>query len=156
MIREEGVTLDPKPDVTFETCGVKTGTVAPGAEGRAGLWAATGEDGEVVVRGACVFDGYETRDHLDFDPNALSFCHAPAEPNAKPNAEPNAEPDVKPDVKRSSKTESGLPEGVSAEEHCWFRTGDRGRLDEESYLTLTGRFKEVINRGGEKISRLST
>jgi acyl-CoA synthetase (AMP-forming)/AMP-acid ligase II len=34
----------------------------------------------------------------------------------------------------------------------WFRTGDEGRLDAEGYLTLVGRIKELINRGGEKIS----
>lgn len=36
----------------------------------------------------------------------------------------------------------------------WFRTGDQGALDEEGYLHLTGRLKEIINRGGEKISPL--
>jgi acyl-CoA synthetase (AMP-forming)/AMP-acid ligase II len=36
----------------------------------------------------------------------------------------------------------------------WFRTGDRGILDGEGYLTLVGRIKELINRGGEKISPL--
>jgi acyl-CoA synthetase (AMP-forming)/AMP-acid ligase II len=34
----------------------------------------------------------------------------------------------------------------------WFRTGDQGFLDEDGYLTLTGRIKELINRGGEKIA----
>ena len=34
----------------------------------------------------------------------------------------------------------------------WFRTGDEGYIDEDGYLFLTGRLKEVINRGGEKIS----
>jgi oxalate---CoA ligase len=34
----------------------------------------------------------------------------------------------------------------------WFRTGDVGHLDSEGYLFLTGRLKEIINRGGEKIS----
>lgn len=36
----------------------------------------------------------------------------------------------------------------------WFRTGDQGRLDADGYLHLTGRMKELINRGGEKISPL--
>ncbi|MGE0364036.1 MAG: acyl--CoA ligase [Vicinamibacterales bacterium] len=34
----------------------------------------------------------------------------------------------------------------------WFRTGDQGYLDAQGYLTLSGRLKEMINRGGEKIS----
>ena len=36
----------------------------------------------------------------------------------------------------------------------WFRTGDQGYLDAEGYLRLTGRLKEIINRGGEKVSPL--
>ena len=34
----------------------------------------------------------------------------------------------------------------------WFRTGDLGRFDREGFLTIEGRLKEIINRGGEKIS----
>jgi acyl-CoA synthetase (AMP-forming)/AMP-acid ligase II len=36
----------------------------------------------------------------------------------------------------------------------WFRTGDQGQIDADGYLSLTGRLKELINRGGEKISPL--
>lgn len=41
---------------------------------------------------------------------------------------------------------------ASAFTNGWFRTGDQGVIDEEDYLRLTGRLKEIINRGGEKIS----
>lgn len=63
-------------------------------------------DEEVVVRGACVMQGYEG--------------------NAAANEE-------------SFKGE-------------WFKTGDQGFIDADGYLFLTGRIKEIIIRGGEKIS----
>ena len=34
----------------------------------------------------------------------------------------------------------------------WFRTGDQGFIDKDGYISLTGRLKEIINCGGEKIS----
>ena len=66
----------------------------------------TGATGEVSIKGANVFSGYEG--------------------NAQANAESFS--------------------------NSWFRTGDQGTLDAEGYLTLVGRIKELINRGGEKIS----
>jgi len=34
----------------------------------------------------------------------------------------------------------------------WFRTGDQGVIDDDGFVSITGRLKEIINRGGEKIS----
>lgn len=34
----------------------------------------------------------------------------------------------------------------------WFRTGDEGVIDDDGYITITGRLKELINRGGEKVA----
>ena len=67
---------------------------------------ATGERGEVVVRGANVFDGYADNPAA----NATAFLGE------------------------------------------WYRTGDVGFFDDEGYLTLVGRIKEMINRGGQKIA----
>jgi acyl-CoA synthetase (AMP-forming)/AMP-acid ligase II len=67
---------------------------------------ATGETGEIVIRGDNVTAGYEN------NPSANAECFVAG----------------------------------------WFRTGDQGVLDEDGFLTITGRLKEIINRGGEKIS----
>lgn len=51
---------------------------------------------------------------------------------------------------------SGYEQNQEANEQSFvkdfFRTGDEGYLDEEGYLFLTGRIKELINKGGEKIA----
>src|SRR3984893_7680299 len=65
-----------------------------------------GAQGEVVIQGPNVIDGYAN------------------------NAEAN----------------------VSAFIDGWFRTGDQGVLDADGYLSLVGRIREMINRGGEKIA----
>lgn len=67
---------------------------------------APGREGEIAVRGECVFSGYDDTP----EENAALFKDG------------------------------------------WFRTGDMGLLDREGYLFLTGRKKELINKGGEKIS----
>lgn len=46
-----------------------------------------------------------------------------------------------PDANKSSFTAEGF-----------FRTGDQGKKDEDGYVIITGRIKELINKGGEKIS----
>ncbi len=89
----------------------------PGTVGRAagpevaimandGSLLASGETGEIVIRGPNVTAGYEN--------------------NPTANAE--------------------------AFSFGWFRTGDQGVMDTEGYVSITGRLKEIINRGGEKIS----
>jgi acyl-CoA synthetase (AMP-forming)/AMP-acid ligase II/thioesterase domain-containing protein len=59
-------------------------------------------------------------------------------------------------VVRGDNVTSGYANNTEANEKSfvdgWFRTGDQGYLDPEGYLFLSGRLKELINRGGEKIS----
>jgi non-ribosomal peptide synthetase component E (peptide arylation enzyme)/thioesterase domain-containing protein len=58
-------------------------------------------------------------------------------------------------VIRGETVMSGYASGTTTEAAFldgWFRTGDLGRFEEDGYLHLSGRLKELINRGGEKIS----
>jgi acyl-CoA synthetase (AMP-forming)/AMP-acid ligase II len=59
-------------------------------------------------------------------------------------------------VIRGTNVTSGYENNPAANAECftngWFRTGDQGVMDDDGYLTITGRLKEIINRGGEKIS----
>lgn len=59
-------------------------------------------------------------------------------------------------VIRGNNVTAGYENNPKANAECfvdgWFRTGDQGILDDDGYLTITGRLKEIINRGGEKIS----
>ena len=59
-------------------------------------------------------------------------------------------------VIRGENVISGYENNPAANENSfsngWFRTGDQGYLDSEGYLYINGRIKELINRGGEKIS----
>jgi len=59
-------------------------------------------------------------------------------------------------VIRGASVMSAYADDPEADRHAfiqgWFRTGDLGCLDAEGFLFVTGRLKEIINRGGEKIS----
>jgi acyl-CoA synthetase (AMP-forming)/AMP-acid ligase II len=48
--------------------------------------------------------------------------------------------------------ESNAKANAEAFVNGWFRTGDQGTMDDDGYISLTGRLKEIINRGGEKVS----
>ena len=48
--------------------------------------------------------------------------------------------------------ENNLAANASSFDDGWLRTGDLGTQDEDGYLFIQGRVKEIINRGGEKIS----
>lgn len=87
------------------TVGVGTG-IEIGVMDEAGAMQPQGAQGEVVILGASVIDGYANNPEA----NAKSFTGG------------------------------------------WFRTGDQGVLDADGYLSLVGRLKEMINRGGEKIA----
>jgi len=87
-----------------------------------------------IAAGPMVRIASESEDHLIEDLGEIVISG----PNVTPGYESN------PDANAKSFFE--------AEGHRWFRTGDQGHLDAEGYLWLTGRLKEIINRGGEKIS----
>ena len=61
-------------------------------------------------------------------------------------------------VIRGANVTSGYERNPTANDtafaHGWFHTGDQGTMDAEGYVRVTGRLKEIINRGGEKISPL--
>lgn len=87
------------------TVGRETG-ISIGVMGEDGKLVGPAEQGEVVIRGASVIDGYADNPEA----NATSFRDG------------------------------------------WFKTGDQGFLSVDGYLSLVGRLKEMINRGGEKIA----
>ncbi len=90
----------------------KPGSVGPAAGPQVAIMSESGEilpsgeEGEIVISGPNVTDGYAA--------------------NPAANAE--------------------------AFEDGWFRTGDLGSTDEDGYVSISGRKKEIINRGGETIS----
>lgn len=90
----------------------KPGSVGPAAGPQVAIMSESGEilpsgeEGEIVISGPNVMDGYAA--------------------NPAANAE--------------------------AFEDGWFRTGDLGWIDSDGYVSISGRKKEIINRGGETIS----
>ena len=100
-----------RPYESIEQAAWGCGRPSPGNEARVcgagGEPLPTGEEGELQIRGASVFDGY----HRNDEANAAAF------------------------------TDDG-----------WFRTGDRAVIDDIGAVSITGREKDLINRGGIKIN----
>jgi acyl-CoA synthetase (AMP-forming)/AMP-acid ligase II len=48
--------------------------------------------------------------------------------------------------------ENNAKANAEAFAHGWFHTGDQGFMDADGYVKITGRLKEIINRGGEKVA----
>jgi acyl-CoA synthetase (AMP-forming)/AMP-acid ligase II len=61
-------------------------------------------------------------------------------------------------VIRGANVTRGYENNAAANEeafaHGWLHTGDQGRFDAQGFLRITGRLKEIINRGGEKVAPL--
>jgi acyl-CoA synthetase (AMP-forming)/AMP-acid ligase II len=66
-------------------------------------------------------------------------------PNVTLGYESNPKANAESFIARTTKGGDEVP-------YPWFRTGDQGTLDGDGFLTITGRLKEIINRGGEKVS----
>jgi amino acid adenylation domain-containing protein len=54
----------------------------------------------------------------------------------------------------ASRYENDPDASAKAFRNGWLHTGDQGHFDDDGYLVVTGRIKEMINRGGDKISPL--
>ncbi|WP_147126764.1 acyl--CoA ligase [Shimia ponticola] len=89
-----------------------------------------------VAAGPEVAIGHETENKLIDGTGEVCISGPNVTPGYESNPEANAKNFFEADGKR------------------WFRTGDQGAFDEDGFLHLTGRLKEIINRGGEKVSPL--
>ncbi len=89
-----------------------------------------------VAAGPEVRIAHETEDHLIDGTGEVCISG----PNVTPGYESNPEANAK--------------NFFDADGARWFRTGDQGAFDADGFLHLTGRLKEIINRGGEKVSPL--
>jgi len=89
-----------------------------------------------VEAGPLVRIAHQTKNHLIDGTGEIVISGPNVTPGYESNAKANADNFFETDNRR------------------WFRTGDQGAIDAKGYLRLTGRLKEIINRGGEKISPL--
>ncbi len=89
-----------------------------------------------VAAGPEVAIGHESENRLIEGTGEVCICGPNVTPGYESNPEANEKNFFEVDGKR------------------WFRTGDQGAFDADGFLHLTGRLKEIINRGGEKVSPL--
>jgi acyl-CoA synthetase (AMP-forming)/AMP-acid ligase II len=177
-LRSVGMSTGPEIRVVRPTQAAAEGEVGDGLAGegegaeRVGVECAVGEEGEVCVRGGCVTSGYETRPHMQSDPNLSSFytrlTPAPSQPRLKCSPAECARtpgtgrtPHVShrlalPSMCSAMRPPSHPPNGglvgsaAPLANGRWLRTGDRGMVGPDGHLYLSGRFKEIINRAGAR------